>query len=56
MLRFLMVKKFKVPNGYEGERFYSLDSVDDLETFLKSGGHSEDSYEVHELIGIEIVK
>lgn len=54
-LRFLMRKKEKLLSGAEFESFYTIDnSAAELERALSAGGSSEDQYEVHELIGVEV--
>ena len=57
MIRFLMKVKRKFPgSGLEAQEFYSIDGdIIQLESCLNKGGHSEDSYEHHELIGVEVV-
>lgn len=58
MLRFIMKKTFHCEyNNMSGEEFYTIDNdIVTLENLLKSGGHSESSFERHELIGVEIIK
>ena len=56
MIRFLMVKKEKLLSGGEKETYYTIeDSVKLLETALSAGGSSESEYEIHQLIGVEVI-
>jgi len=56
MVRFLMVKKEKLISGCERETFYTIDKeVRELEMALMAGGSSESEYEVHAIIGCEII-
>jgi len=57
MISFIMMKKEKIMSGAEIETFYHIDDdVNALEKALCAGGHSEDQYEIHKLIGVEIIK
>jgi len=52
-----MLRKEKTISGAEIETFYHIDDdVNDLEKALCAGGHSEDQYEIHNLIGVEVIK
>jgi hypothetical protein len=56
MLRFIIKAKFKYTSGVEGEYIYSIDhDVYRLEESLSRGGHGESEYELHELLGVEII-
>jgi len=51
-----MVKKEKLISGCERETFYTIDKeVRELEMALMAGGSSESEYEVHAIIGCEII-
>jgi hypothetical protein len=55
MIRFLMCKKEKRSCGLETEIFYTIDhNLHMLEVALTAGGFSEDSYEKHILVGVEV--
>jgi hypothetical protein len=56
MVRYLMVKKEKLLSGGLRESFYTiLGDSHELEMALCAGGSGEDQYEIHSLIGVEIV-
>ncbi len=56
MIRFIMRCKEKHTSGAESERLTTFDAdVPMLEQALKAGGVSEDAYEFHELIGVEVL-
>jgi len=58
MLRFLMKHTFKDKyNGCEGVDYYTIDgdALDEVEARLTSGGRDEDSYDRHDLIGVEVI-
>ncbi len=56
MLRFLMRKKERHQSHAETVIYYTIDdSKEDLERALTAGGHSENEYEFHELIGVEVL-
>jgi hypothetical protein len=56
-LRFLMVKNEKLLCGAERKTYYTIDAdLETLETALTYGGYNEDQYELHELIGVEVIK
>jgi hypothetical protein len=43
-------------NGCEGVDYYTIDNdADAVERNLRSGGYDEDSFERHELIGVEVI-
>lgn len=55
MLRFILQKKAKNINGLKTITSYTLAlKVPELEEALCQGGSSEDIYEYHELVGIEV--
>jgi hypothetical protein len=55
MIRFLMCKKEKRACGLETEIFYTIDhNLHMLEVALTAGGFSEDAYEKHILVGVEV--
>ncbi len=57
MLRFMMVRKEKLLSGCEREVYYTIDGdINGLEQALTSGGSSEDQYETHQLLGVEVIK
>ena len=56
MLRYIIRYKFKQINGCEGSRIYTIDGKpDEVEHDLKGGGFGEDTYDFHEVIGVEII-
>ena len=57
MLRYLMKHTFKHKyNGLEGVDNYTIDGDSyAVEMNLRSGGYDEDSYDRHELIGVEVI-
>ena len=61
MLNFLMKKKERLISGAELVSYYCINGSDfsnpanELEKALTAGGFSESEYEVHELIGVEIL-
>ncbi len=56
MIRFIIKRKQKLTCGLEMEEFYHIDnSVTELEIALRRGGFSEDRYDYHELIGVELL-
>lgn len=56
MLRFIIKNKKKTRSGALCEHFYTIDlDIPELEKALDSGGLSETEYEVHSLVGVEIV-
>lgn len=57
MVQFILKRKQKLASGAEVEDLHHIDnSVFELEKCLKSGGFSEDQYDYHELVGVEIVE
>jgi len=57
MLRFIVKRKCKLVSGAEIESLHHIDdSVFELEKCLKAGGFSEDQYDFHELVGVEIIE
>jgi hypothetical protein len=57
MVRFILKRKQKLASGAEVEDLHHIDdSVFELEKCLKSDGFSEDQYDYHELVGVEIVE
>jgi hypothetical protein len=57
MIRFIIKRKQKLISGAEVEDLYHIDdSVFELEKCLKDGGFSEDQYDFHELVGVEIIE
>ena len=57
MVRFILKRKQKLISGATVEDLHHIDdSVFELEKCLKSGGFSEDQYDYHELVGVEIVE
>jgi len=56
MIRFILKRKQKLVCGAEIEDLYHIDeSVFELEKTLRSGGFTEDAYEYHKLVGIELL-
>lgn len=57
MLRFILKMSYKDPStGHEGGNSYTIDGdVKELEKCLRRGGFSENGYEKHELIGVELL-
>ncbi len=56
MLRFILKKKERRSHGGKTEVFYTINVENlNLEKALTAGGHSEDEYEIHELVGVEVV-
>lgn len=58
MLRFIIEHKFKhALNGCEGSCLLTIDhDIDYLETILRSGECSEDSFDRYDLLGVEMLK
>lgn len=57
MLRFLIRRKSREVCGVERESHYTIDGdIKKLEEALTSGGFGEDLYEIHELIGVEVLE
>lgn len=57
MIRFIIKRKQKLISGAEVEDLHHIDdSVFELEKALRSGGFSEDQYDYHELVGVELVE
>jgi hypothetical protein len=57
MLRFIIKNSFKLTCGHQGVSFYTIDDdINELERCLKKGGHGEDMYDIHEVIGTEIIE
>ena len=56
MIRFLMRQKESNFHGVTREIFYTVESVEELEAALTSGGKTEYECEDHELIGAEVIK
>lgn len=60
MLRFIIKRTaFCGYNQMHSEEFYTIDADADtqaLELALTSGGYDENSFERHEMIGVEIIK
>ena len=55
-LRFLMEKKIKHEgSGGENTSYYTLTDVEQLECSLRAGGHSQYGYEIHQLLGVEVL-
>ena len=61
MINFLMKKKEKIRAGAELVSYYTIigahydNPAEELEKALTAGGFSEFEYEVHELLGVEVV-
>jgi len=56
MLRFILKKKERRSHGGKTEILYTIDLKNfELERALIAGGHSEDEYEIHELVGVEVI-
>jgi len=56
MIRFLMARKERQISGGERIIYYTIDGdIAELEQALTSGGFSEDCYEIHDLIGAEVI-
>lgn len=58
MVRFIFKTKWRDGySGAEGEGLSTLDlDVPALQEVLTKGGYSEHSYEMHQLIGVEVLK
>lgn len=58
MIRFIIKKReYNAHSGAAWEEFYTIDqAVNELEDALTDGGHGgESGYQIHELIGVEII-
>jgi hypothetical protein len=57
MLRYVMKYTYrKKYSGMEGTDYYTIDGdAEEVESALRSGGYDENSFEHHELIGVEII-
>lgn len=57
MLRFIIKREFSPPHC--GVAMNSMETIDidapELERILCSGGYGPDGYDVHELVGVEII-
>jgi hypothetical protein len=57
MLRFILKRKVKCSSGGGYESLYTLDFENtELEDRLTGGGMSEDSFDITELVGVEILE
>lgn len=55
MIRFIMKGQYREVSGLESESFYTIDGdLVEVERMLRKGGSSEDTYEHHSLVGVEV--
>ena len=57
MIRFIIERKYKYPNGLEDDELETVDiDVPQLERILTDGGSSEDGYDLRYLLGVEVLR
>ena len=56
MIRFILKRKQRLVCGAEVEDLYHVDdSIFELEKALRGGGFGENQYDLHELVGVELL-